>query len=375
MATTNKGLEQPALNSTNWNTPLNANFGYIDASLGGVTTINVTGIGTTPVVLTLTQYQSLILNFTGTLTANVTYQMPSGVGGQWIVINGTTGAFTLTIDNVAAGASVVVPTGSRRTVFSDGTNVYTADNTVTSVGAAGNIATSDGTGLTGSTNFTYDGTRTTVIGTTATTASDVALLRLNSQSSGTPANGFGVSAEFLAETTPGNTETGMVIAAVTTDITAGSEDFDFVLRLMAGGAAAAEMLRVTSSGTMTLAGGTVIAGRTNVDTSVQSLAYAGISATADDDGTKSSGTYTPTPVGGNFKRIVNGGAFTLAAPTASGDYTMIIQITNNATAGVITLTGFNKTAGDPFTTTNGHDFFIFVTKCNGFTSAVTQALQ
>lgn len=375
MATTNKGLNQPALNSTNWNTPLNDNFGYIDAALGGQTSINVTGIGTTPVVLTLTQYQSLILNFTGTLTANVTYQMPSGVGGEWIVVNGTSGAFTLTIDNVAAGTSVVIPTGARRIVFSDGTNVYTADNTVTSVGASGNIAYSDGTGLTGSTSLTYDGTRTTVVGTTATTSSDVAILRLNSQSSGTPANGFGVSAEFLAETTPGNTETGMVLAAVTTDITAGSEDFDFVVRLMAAGATATEMLRVTSAGIMTLNGGNVVAGRTTVDTAVQSLAYAGITATADDDGTKSSGTYTPTPVGGNFKRIVNGGAFTLAAPSATGDYTLVIQITNNASAGAITLSGFSKTSGDPFTTTNGHDFFIFVTKCNGFTSAVTQALQ
>ena len=46
---------------------------------------------------------------------------------------------------------------------------------------------------------------------------------------------------------------------------------------------------------------------------------AGYTATADNDGTKSSGTYTPTPAGGNLKRIVNGGAFTLAAPTATGE--------------------------------------------------------
>ncbi len=43
----------------------------------------------------------------------------------------------------------------------------------------------------------------------------------------------------------------------------------------------------------------------------------GYTATADDDGTKSTGTYTPDPAGGNLKRIVNGGAFTLSAPTAS----------------------------------------------------------
>lgn len=101
----------------------------------------------------------------------------------------------------------------------------------------------------------------------------------------------------------------------------------------------------------------------------------GVAATADNDGSKASGTYTPDYAGGNLKRITNDGAFTLAAPSAAGDYTIIIQITNGATAGAITLSGFSKTAGDAFTTTNGHDFFCFITKINGFTSISVQALQ
>ncbi len=125
--------------------------------------------------------------------------------------------------------------------------------------------------------------------------------------------------------------------------------------------------------------GTTSAVQTQLDNRVTSDAddalTGGYTTTADNDGTFSSGTYTPTPSGGNMKRIVNGGAFTLAAPSASGDYTMVIQITNNATAGAITLSGFNKTSGNPFTTTNGHDFFVYITKCNGFTLANTVALQ
>jgi hypothetical protein len=101
----------------------------------------------------------------------------------------------------------------------------------------------------------------------------------------------------------------------------------------------------------------------------------GYTTTADNDGTISSGTYTPTPSGGNMKRIVNGGAFTLAAPSAAGDYTLVVQITNSASAGTITLSGFNRTAGSPFTTTSGHDFFVYITKCNGFTFANVVALQ
>lgn len=102
---------------------------------------------------------------------------------------------------------------------------------------------------------------------------------------------------------------------------------------------------------------------------------AGYTATADNDGTKSSGTYTPTPSGGNLKYIVNGGAFTLAAPTATGDYTIVIQMTNNASAGTITVSGFNKQVGDDLTTTDGHDFMLFITKINGFKLLAVQALQ
>ena len=375
MATTNKGLNQPALNSTNWDVPINANFGYLDAALGGSTSISVTGVGITPQTLTLTQYQSLLISFTGTLSSNVTYQVPSGVGGQWVIYNNTTGAHTLTVRTAAAGASVAILQGERRLVYSDGTGVYTAESGANFAGSSGQIAYGGGASLVGSAGLTYDGTKVSVTSTTATTNAATEALRLNSQSSGTPAAGIGAAMTFAAETAAGVTKDGMQISTVATDVTSGSEDFDFVLKLMAAGAAAAEMLRVSSTGVMTLNGGNVIAGRTSTNTDVQSLAYAGITATADDDGTFSSGTYTPTPVGGNFKAITNGGAFTIAAPTAAGDYTVIIQITNGATAGAITLSGFNKTAGDPFTTTSGDDFFAFITKCNGFKSVYVQALQ
>ena len=82
------------------------------------------------------------------------------------------------------------------------------------------------------------------------------------------------------------------------------------------------------------------------------------------DGTFASGTYTPALTGSNWKSVVNGGAFTLAAPaavSASAAYSMIIYVTNSASAGTLTLSGFNRVVGDAFTTTNGHAFFIFIT--------------
>lgn len=184
MATTNKGLEQPAASSTNWDVPLNANFGYIDSALGGTTSKSVTGVSATPVVLTAAEYRSLILNFTGTLTANVTYQIPSGVGGEWIVVNSTTGAYTLTIDNVAVGASAVIPQGSRRLVYSDGTNVYAVEGatagTVTSVDVSGGTTglTATGGPVTSSGTITLGGTLAVANGGTGATTAATARTNL-----------------------------------------------------------------------------------------------------------------------------------------------------------------------------------------------------
>ena len=104
---------------------------------------------------------------------------------------------------------------------------------------------------------------------------------------------------------------------------------------------------------------TIVATISTTDTNLTG----GYTTTAVSDGTKSSGTYTPSPAGGNMRTITNGGAFTLAAPTASGDYTMVILITNAASgSGVITISGFTRNSGSPFTTTNNAVFIAYITK-------------
>ena len=97
---------------------------------------------------------------------------------------------------------------------------------------------------------------------------------------------------------------------------------------------------------------------------------AGFAHTPGSDGTKSSGTYTPDEAGGNMKYIVNGGAFTLAPPT--NNCTIIVQITNNASAGTITTSGFSGVSGDSFTTTDGDDFICSIIKINGFSTLTVQ---
>jgi hypothetical protein len=76
--------------------------------------------------------------------------------------------------------------------------------------------------------------------------------RLTHTTSGTPTAGIGVGEEFVVETAAGNNEIGATIEAVTTDVTSTSEDFDLVFKLMAAGAAAAEVARMLSTGEMRL---------------------------------------------------------------------------------------------------------------------------
>jgi hypothetical protein len=90
-------------------------------------------------------------------------------------------------------------------------------------------------------------------------------------------------------------------------------------------------------------------------------------------GTQSSGTYTPDPANGNQQYAVNGGAHTLAPPASS--CTMVVQITNNGSAGAIATSGFTLVTGDPFTTTDGDDFMCYVTVCNGLSVLNVVALQ
>lgn len=145
--TTNKSLEEPANGDyvSDWNVPMNANFSAIDQCFGGVTTLNAVGAsGTT--TLTLSQYRSPIIEVAGALTANVTYQIPPGVGGFWCVFNITSGSFTVTfVCNTGTGLSYSVPQGSSAIIFSDGTSIVNANTVPVTYAATAGSATTAGT--------------------------------------------------------------------------------------------------------------------------------------------------------------------------------------------------------------------------------------
>ncbi|KPK13919.1 MAG: hypothetical protein AMJ56_00235 [Anaerolineae bacterium SG8_19] len=129
--TTNKVLEKPGNGDyvDTWNVPVNGDMDVIDQAFGGVTSLNATGGSAT---LTAAQYRSLILSISGAMSGNVTYTIPSGKGGTWIVYTNTSdvsgGPYTVTFASGGGGTSVVTPRGYVATIYSDGTNIQFADN-------------------------------------------------------------------------------------------------------------------------------------------------------------------------------------------------------------------------------------------------------
>jgi hypothetical protein len=136
--TTNKNLELPGNGDyvDTWNVPVNGDMNIIDQAFGGVTSLNATSGSAT---LTDTQYRSLILSISGAITSDVTYTIPSGVGGQWVVNNATTtsNASRVIFASGGGGTNQVAPRGSQVSIACNGTDVWTVSSVGTSVPTGG----------------------------------------------------------------------------------------------------------------------------------------------------------------------------------------------------------------------------------------------
>jgi hypothetical protein len=163
--TTNKNLEEPGTGDTNWNTPLNNNFTTIDKAFGSFVSIATT---TGNYALVTADLQNMCFKSnTSAFTGNVTYTIPAGIKGQWVVINqSAASAFTLSI--VCGASSVVVDNGKTRSIYCDGSSVFYADSPTAAGSDTQIIYNSAGT-LTGSSNLTFNGAAVSVGGSTATT--------------------------------------------------------------------------------------------------------------------------------------------------------------------------------------------------------------
>jgi hypothetical protein len=116
------------------------------------------------------------------------------------------------------------------------------------------------------------------------------------------------------------------------------------------------------------------AGATMASLNVEDQALTGgVIVTSKDLGTVSSGTVTPDPGDRPQQHYTNNGAHTLGVSANAGS--ILLDITNGASAGAITTSGFTKVAGDAFTTTNGHKFRCSLSIGNAGSLLAVRALQ
>ena len=83
-------------------------------------------------------YLPLFIQLTGALGGNTVIQWPAGITGQWTVVNATSGAFTVTLQQVGYSATLVIPQGSVAVVAATGVGMLLVGG-VPAVGSTASI--------------------------------------------------------------------------------------------------------------------------------------------------------------------------------------------------------------------------------------------
>ena len=112
-------------NSGTWGDKTNSNLNLLQQAIAGYQSIALTSTNTTLAMTnaTISDARNAVIKFTGTLSANTTVYVDSGIEKTYIIENGTSGAFTLALNQVG-GASVIFGTTDKtsKIVYLDGTN-------------------------------------------------------------------------------------------------------------------------------------------------------------------------------------------------------------------------------------------------------------
>jgi len=117
-------------NSGTWGDKTNTNLNLIQQAIAGYQSIALTSTNTTLSMTnaTISNARNAVIEFTGTLAANATVYVESGIEKTYTIKNSTTGAFTLALNQVG-GSSVIWGTTEKniKGVYLDGTNANTID--------------------------------------------------------------------------------------------------------------------------------------------------------------------------------------------------------------------------------------------------------
>ena len=328
--------------SGSWGNTTNTQYDLFESTISGTATVAFASDGDD----TLTtangaddEARHMFINLTGGTSLSTTRNLVVPTKSKLYFVRNNTNGSQSVIVKTSGGSGITVPHGKYMCLYCDGTNVVDAANyqTAMTIGTmtSASVAITGGS-VTGITDLVVaDG------GTGASSLTDGGVLL-----------GSGTGA-ITAMAVLGDGE--MIVGDGTTDPVAESGS---TLRASIGVAIGSDVQAFDAD---------------TLKADTADNLTAGFSTTVHDAGTKSSGTYTPDQDDGNIQKAVNGGAHTLA-PTVD-DCAIIIQYTNNASAGTITTSGFTLVDGDDISTTNGDDFFFYLTKANGFSLLTVKALQ
>ena len=112
-------------NSGTWGDKTNTNLNLLQQAIAGYQSIALTSTNTTLSMTnaTISDARNAVIKFTGTLSANSTVYVDTGIEKTYILENGTSGAFTLALNQVG-GNSVIFGASDKTTkiAYLDGTN-------------------------------------------------------------------------------------------------------------------------------------------------------------------------------------------------------------------------------------------------------------
>lgn len=122
-------------NNNTWGDVADSNMAILEQAIARYVAIATTG-GTT--TLTSSQNRYPIIRLTGTLTSNATIEVKTQEK-NWIFINATTGAYTVTV-KTSAGTGKTLPRGRAVKLYCDGTNVeYARERGIPAAQAGGTV--------------------------------------------------------------------------------------------------------------------------------------------------------------------------------------------------------------------------------------------
>ena len=133
-------------NAGTWGDKTNSNLNLIQQAIAGYQEVSIAGGAQTTALLmsdaALSNARNAVIKFTGTITGNQIVTIPDSIEKTYIILNSTTGAFTVQFKTVSGtGVTFSATDKGVKIVFSDGTNIVDVLSNITtgSIIASGNI--------------------------------------------------------------------------------------------------------------------------------------------------------------------------------------------------------------------------------------------